>query len=839
MFFVIESLLLLLSFLPSYSYVLLLYLSRLPFLLAQVQLSKFRAHLRFSFGRISLAASASSLGESISSTVKTSCTAERLLITDSYFRSLTTVPSLSNSRYATQFRKKSVILGVVQGFEDFLWSIFNSQLGLLTLNGPTKIRNVCLEALKGSLLICAALVVLPFAVLPQAILSLLLLLPIHGLYLAFHSFFLGMPGQRPKHPAGRRKKVIHDYLHAVREKASYTQNLFKVPPAYRGRPHLRLVEILPGQSFDRVECRMLTTLSAANTTTYEALSYAWGDTTLCEEISINGQRFMVTRNLHQALIYLRQKERSRVFWVDALCINQARDEDKSAQVQQMRDIYCSASRVIVWLGPSSFDIARVFESKGSILRDTTFLPALNNVLVKLLSTAWWTRIWVVQEVIEPKRVLLQSGEHTLKWEDLSELISKARGGSLGLAELYGVEGFDALQRQRVLRSVSRDPKNLSAIVFDFHHRRATDPRDKIFALLGLERYDGAHHDNLFPLVRIDYSKDPQLIAQEFIVSYILRHRSLASLIMAEGGRDSPSFLEKDTGEIICHPLWFGEPSTFIPEPFWKGDLGPKTARKQWQRPFSAAAGLSAEGRVEYDQAFYHDPIQVLILRGFVYDTVAAASFGSHSPPWYLNRWAFDAETIIAYLYSKLRWRTIFDEWHRFALQRTRTWLPRCDHAFHRTLTAGLWDSTPVSTEKPNYLDVRDEVCKGRRFFITRNHSSFGLGPEDVKPGDFVCILFGCDVPVILRQYSRIPQSRHRLEYPKYGSFVTYKYIGQAYVHNAMRYRGDLKRDIADGRLKLQDFRLRIHAVDLKGIEAYLSGSELPKENGSVYMNGHG
>jgi hypothetical protein len=39
-------------------------------------------------------------------------------------------------------------------------------------------------------------------------------------------------------------------------------------------------------------------------------------------------------------------------WIDAIAINQANDEEKSWQIQQMQNIYQAATRVIIWLGPS-------------------------------------------------------------------------------------------------------------------------------------------------------------------------------------------------------------------------------------------------------------------------------------------------------------------------------------------------------------------------------------------------------------------------------------------------------------------------------------------------------
>jgi hypothetical protein len=51
-----------------------------------------------------------------------------------------------------------------------------------------------------------------------------------------------------------------------------------------------------------------------------------------------------------ALQNLWLEEDPRTLWVDAVCIDQADDEERSEQVQMMSRIYKNASRVLVWLG---------------------------------------------------------------------------------------------------------------------------------------------------------------------------------------------------------------------------------------------------------------------------------------------------------------------------------------------------------------------------------------------------------------------------------------------------------------------------------------------------------
>lgn len=85
---------------------------------------------------------------------------------------------------------------------------------------------------------------------------------------------------------------------------------------------------------------------------YCALSYNWGDPRDTEMITVGLSSVPVTRNLYSSLEHLRYDETVRVIWIDALCINQGDNEEKSWQVQLMKEIYERASFVTIWLGPA-------------------------------------------------------------------------------------------------------------------------------------------------------------------------------------------------------------------------------------------------------------------------------------------------------------------------------------------------------------------------------------------------------------------------------------------------------------------------------------------------------
>ncbi len=87
---------------------------------------------------------------------------------------------------------------------------------------------------------------------------------------------------------------------------------------------------------------------------YEALSYVWGSRFGTEPIRCDGKRLMVTPNCESALGYLRLKDKTRILWVDAICIDQengaASVKERNTQVALMGEIYKKASRTLCWFG---------------------------------------------------------------------------------------------------------------------------------------------------------------------------------------------------------------------------------------------------------------------------------------------------------------------------------------------------------------------------------------------------------------------------------------------------------------------------------------------------------
>jgi hypothetical protein len=77
-------------------------------------------------------------------------------------------------------------------------------------------------------------------------------------------------------------------------------------------------------------------------------------------IQLEGLRFGITSNLMSDLLRLRLRDEPRLLWIDAVCINQTDNVEKTKQIRLMRKIYESAVRVLVRLGEGSEESALTF-----------------------------------------------------------------------------------------------------------------------------------------------------------------------------------------------------------------------------------------------------------------------------------------------------------------------------------------------------------------------------------------------------------------------------------------------------------------------------------------------
>lgn len=107
--------------------------------------------------------------------------------------------------------------------------------------------------------------------------------------------------------------------------------MFKHRPLDQSVRSIRLITILPDLSWQGyIHCSMHhTTINCAK---YTCLSYEWGSEDGGGEIYINGKRHGVRQNLLDFLRMAQVKEPKPPMWIDALCIDQENNMERSHQL---------------------------------------------------------------------------------------------------------------------------------------------------------------------------------------------------------------------------------------------------------------------------------------------------------------------------------------------------------------------------------------------------------------------------------------------------------------------------------------------------------------------------
>jgi hypothetical protein len=198
-------------------------------------------------------------------------------------------------------------------------------------------------------------------------------------------------------------------------------NTFSYQPIEHDK-EIRILKIIRGNEEDPMECMLyLSALSSAKprpSYKYWALSYWWGidepthRITMYRDTGVRGglQKFTpfhfagyfyVRNNLASALKHFRQQDRDVDIWVDALCINQEQsenNEEKTAQVARMHEIYSEAENVCVWLGPGKPESKETFEFLKAILNlrylddliETGSEPEKWMLVINLMRLKWFS-----------------------------------------------------------------------------------------------------------------------------------------------------------------------------------------------------------------------------------------------------------------------------------------------------------------------------------------------------------------------------------------------------------------------------------------------------------------
>ena len=245
-----------------------------------------------------------------------------------------------------------------------------------------------------------------------------------------------------------------------------------------------------------------------------AISYCWGSEKPTEYLPISSRAYLkVTGTVYSILRHVAAVASGLPVWVDAICINQTDLKEKSTQVSMMRDIYASAKCVLVWLGNGNLTQADELTLWSYLIspynHNNTALDGIggfggvgDTLFGRVLQSSWFERAWVVQEVCFARKVFFLCGAVGMSLPFLKDYLEMRRKNYNSLPDSYSIpsgwgraglpvfERFHKLcaHRELIQENGGRPRVTLTDILLDFQSFKATEPRDKVFAFLGLAGY---------------------------------------------------------------------------------------------------------------------------------------------------------------------------------------------------------------------------------------------------------------------------------------------------------------------------------------------------------------
>ena len=546
---------------------------------------------------------------------------------------------------------------------------------------------------------------------------------------------------------------------------------------------------------------------------YDAISYVWGNLNDVAPITVNSQKVMITKTLHVALRQALSNHKTKVLWADQICINQDDVNERGHQVLLMGKIFKLANQVNISLGvddrkiaPETFRAVRELNTMigeqlttyGSFQKlpivevESDFVKSIPWKLLRELDKCrWFTRLWCVQEVGLAKAAILMWGDERLNWVELMATKKWLWPWGRRIRDQFHLTrrslrlwaSFDPENRVTDDRD---SPRNFLDVIQTTTSLTATDPRDRIYALLG---HPFAQELGIIP----DYDKTIENVCQDLAQKWVLVKQSITILAAVRHATSNPA----DLVHHLQYPSWC---------PRW--DLTTQYLVKNFGGRF-----------IQYEAAALLHPEFELIghqlkIKGFIFDTVRKTT-----PVITRKDTKISPQTIEDNIIPRIATEAVEDEsvWQHPYDDRLRALASALVMGFDDTsshadanglslVLSQLVTDAPDSHGLPDFMLDRirsNASSEGIWEYLARirktalNHRAFttntgyiGIGSMDVTEGDKLCIVFGLSVPFILR--------------PLHDS--TYLAIGYGYTEGIMH--GETIDMLDEGKFSSQQFILR-------------------------------
>jgi hypothetical protein len=634
-----------------------------------------------------------------------------------------------------------------------------------------------------------------------------------------------------------RSNVFHRVAEAFRRHRRKDRS-HRLPRAtYQYTPlkegEVRLLHLLPvtGDDPSLISCQLYH-VSIDNMPPYEALSYSW-DTSLSGQtphptIYVDGKELKIMPSLEAFLRQHRHDHDSGLpLWIDAICVNQNDLVERRKQVAMMWRLYTQLARLVVWLGiddDAEIKIATEFiQQHASAQREgqQSIRKFQENVisrfreegldftvpLHKFLSRPWFSRTWIVQEYVlgsQKGTGVFKCGSLQLSLDDMIALALFLQWLWLdNMAHTVRAESSDGFaQCSQVWISLHLAQNSLelgqAETSTDFllwlavlRAQFATDPRDKIYAALGLAQVYGqsdlSRVDNFSALI-VDYTASIQNVYSSLVKSLVGSTKRL-NILLACSHRSS--YIEQSWTPDWSLPglvsfgfmgLWYGSTNTSKKDGFYSSGTEDAFAIFADDLSTMTVRGLRCDKVKE--------TLMIDNQRSVSDDPGAASTATVPIPRSWLDEGPYTSKRQFVLTLCQIMDLGIDDDMINLLSEDefVALGLNEITNSTTRTLhDDGL--SSHLDLLTPSFMErIEENQQIITQLFITGK----GFLGKDfsymVETGDIICVLLGCPAPVALRQV---------------GSH--YEFIRSVYVDGIMY--GEAIEALKRGEVELEDFEL--------------------------------
>lgn len=616
-----------------------------------------------------------------------------------------------------------------------------------------------------------------------------------------------------------------DYASMPIEPAKHEIRLLDIQPcgldSKNIAPSLHSSASIDERWYPRIQCSMRR-VCLDDSPEYTALSYAWGKAEDKRLILLDDMEVSVRVNLESALYHLCQTSVTTM-WVDALCINQSDNAEKSEAVQRMKRVYEDATHVLVWLGPSGDDsdvALQILNEIGEEACDMGFLDIpLASLMVpgsecsgrhatlpqfvhdrmsirrfeaiaRLTYRPWWFRVWVFQELVLARDATFACGFSTITFSRFAAALI-----------LYSMV--------RLARMKNFEPEDITHPINGpfFARLLATTPRQRPSTMVGARRHYQSNPSSRRPLIHILRASNSASVAGDNLESFNAVDRIFGMLGLASDADQlgirpdysksyeavytdaARAMLQHGHTDILVLSQFPKKLST-LPQwvPDWTATIHAPCGGVVADAHFNASLKLS----VCSPAVSTLDTFGLIALDGCRVDAIAEVG-----TPWvpavvgFTNDWERSdiyiseiesfcekSDLLARPIYKSTQqreeavWRIPCGDMDRFSplgRARARSSSPDVLEGFNLFKAAfeakhdGLLEG-PIIT---SYAACMGDMFKRRPFVSEQGY--VGLAPSHVEPGDVIVIIYGAIVPFIVRNWIN-GQSQ---------------FVGEAYVHGIM------------------------------------------------------